>query len=430
MTIASGGHQNTYGGGNADAFLAKLGDLPICVPSSFSFNDTVCQGSAYLFNGINRTITGTYKDTLQNAAGCDSIITLNLTIKQATSNIQTVSACGSYLFNNQTITQSGTYKDTLQNAAGCDSIITLNLTIKQATSNIQTVSACGSYLFNNQTITQSGTYKDTLQNAAGCDSIVTLNLTIKKATSSTKTVSACGSYLFNNQTITQSGTYKDTLPNTAGCDSIITLNLTIKTVAVSKQTVKACGSYVFNNQTLTQSGIYKDTLLNAAGCDSIITLNLTISTNPSPIVTASGFNLTTQSFASYQWQLNGNNIAGSSTQNYTATANGSYTVHVTDANGCTATSPAIQVTGVGIRDIDDFLISIYPSPALNLITVEAESKIASISIYDLTGKLVLKLDDINAFEKKVDIHSLSSATYHILVKTVDGKNSIRKFIKE
>jgi hypothetical protein len=329
--IALNGHQNTLGV-YEDAFLAKFGNAPVCVPSSFSFNDTICQGSAYLFNGINRTTAGAYEDTLQNAAGCDSFVTLNLSIKQTTSSTRTISACSSYIFNNQTLTQSGTYKDTLQNASGCD--------------------------------------------------------------------------------------------------SIITLNLTVKSITVGKQTVKACGSYVFNNQLLKQSGTYKDTLTNRAGCDSIITLNLTIYAIPSPTVTASGFNLTTQSYAGYQWQLNVNNIASATSQNFTATVNGSYAVQVTDANGCSATSPAVQVTGVGIRDIAIVSISIYPSPALDFITIEAESKIASISIYDLTGKLVLKLDNINAFEKKIEINSLSSATYQILVKTTDGKTGINQFVKE
>ncbi|HOY48024.1 MAG TPA: SBBP repeat-containing protein [Flavobacteriales bacterium] len=39
------------------------------------------------------------------------------------------SSCGTYLFNNQLLTESGTYTDTLVNGAGCDSILTLNLTI-------------------------------------------------------------------------------------------------------------------------------------------------------------------------------------------------------------------------------------------------------------------------------------------------------------
>ncbi len=47
-------------------------------PSTGSFSETACD--KYFFNGLNLTISGAYKDTLVNAVGCDSILTLNLTI--------------------------------------------------------------------------------------------------------------------------------------------------------------------------------------------------------------------------------------------------------------------------------------------------------------------------------------------------------------
>jgi hypothetical protein len=47
------------------------------------------------------------------------------------------SACNSYTFNNQILTTSGIYFDTLINSAGCDSMITLNLTINNP--NIATI---------------------------------------------------------------------------------------------------------------------------------------------------------------------------------------------------------------------------------------------------------------------------------------------------
>jgi hypothetical protein len=50
----------------------------------------------------------------------------------ATSNTLTQSSCNSFTLNNQTYTQSGTYTQNLTNAAGCDSIITLNLTINNS----------------------------------------------------------------------------------------------------------------------------------------------------------------------------------------------------------------------------------------------------------------------------------------------------------
>jgi hypothetical protein len=46
----------------------------------------------------------------------------------------------------------------------------------------------------------------------------------------------------------------------------------------------------------------------------------------------------------YQWKNNGNNIAGATNASYTANASGSYTVVVTNANNCSATSSATTVS--------------------------------------------------------------------------------------
>ena len=81
---------------------------------------------------------------------------------------------------NYTWTQSGTYTDTLQNAGGCDSVLTINLTVNLGNSGSESVSACGSYTWSatGATYTTSGTHTATLSNVAGCDSVATLNLTI------------------------------------------------------------------------------------------------------------------------------------------------------------------------------------------------------------------------------------------------------------
>jgi hypothetical protein len=85
-----------------------------------------------LFNGINRTSAGTYLDTFTNYTGCDSIVTLNLTIRPTSTGTINTSICSgqSYLFNGINRTSAGTYLDTFTNYTGCDSIVTLNLTIE------------------------------------------------------------------------------------------------------------------------------------------------------------------------------------------------------------------------------------------------------------------------------------------------------------
>lgn len=52
----------------------------IGTPSSTTITDTICGGRIYNFNGNNLTASGNYTDTLTNAAGCDSIINLQLTV--------------------------------------------------------------------------------------------------------------------------------------------------------------------------------------------------------------------------------------------------------------------------------------------------------------------------------------------------------------
>ena len=89
-------------------------------------------------------------------------------------------ACTSIEWKGATVSTSGTYYDTLQNAAGCDSIVTLNLTINQTSLILDTHEACDTFTWiDGNTYTadnSSATY--TLTNAAGCDSVVVLDLTI------------------------------------------------------------------------------------------------------------------------------------------------------------------------------------------------------------------------------------------------------------
>lgn len=97
-----------------------------------------------------------------------------------TYNTITATSCNTYSLNNQTYTTSGTYVQTLANAnaAGCDSIINLNLTINNANSSTLNITNCGPYTLNNQTYNATGAYTQLTQNIAGCDSTITLNLTI------------------------------------------------------------------------------------------------------------------------------------------------------------------------------------------------------------------------------------------------------------
>ena len=93
----------------------------------------------------------------------------------------TITSCGPYTWTDGvTYTSSNnTAKDTFVNAAGCDSIVTLNLTVLYETRGSMTLTECDAYTSSTgKTWNESGTYLDTLSNREGCDSLVTYDLTI------------------------------------------------------------------------------------------------------------------------------------------------------------------------------------------------------------------------------------------------------------
>jgi hypothetical protein len=99
------------------------------------------------------------------------------TCSSSTSNLN-LSGCDNIIWNNQVYQSSGLYQDTILNFTGCDSVVSLNLTITNSSSNSQTVTNCENYFWNGNFYNTTGIFYDTLLNSIGCDSILTLDLTI------------------------------------------------------------------------------------------------------------------------------------------------------------------------------------------------------------------------------------------------------------
>ena len=98
---------------------------------------TICNGLSIVVGNSTYDSTGVYSDTLLAFNGCDSIITTNLTvlISSASNVINDVTICDgdSIVVGSSVYNLTGSYTDILVNSAGCDSIITTNLTIQTPT---------------------------------------------------------------------------------------------------------------------------------------------------------------------------------------------------------------------------------------------------------------------------------------------------------
>lgn len=103
--------------------------------SSQTIYDTVCQGAGYEANGFTLTAAQTstpgtlVRSRTLTTAGCSSTLTLRLMVKSPVAELVEATACGSYTWNGITYYESGSYTQTFTAANGCDSVVTLRLTI-------------------------------------------------------------------------------------------------------------------------------------------------------------------------------------------------------------------------------------------------------------------------------------------------------------
>jgi hypothetical protein len=381
-------YDNYYFAGGNDGFL--FDDIDVyqdCSNSSATISETVCGPYTVPSGNAVYHFSGTYLDTIPNVSGCDSLLTINLTILNTYQTI-VASDCESYTSPSGNITwyASGTYLDTIPNTAGCDSIITVEFTLGTSYNNISE-SACEDY------------------------------------------ISPSGNYIWNT-----SGTYLDTIPNTAGCDSIITIDLVILNTYVNINPVE-CVSYTSpsGNYIWTISGTYQDTIPNSAGCDSIITIDLTIIpvdisvTNLSPVLTANAAS------ATYQW-LDCNNsyapISGEISQSFTATVDGDYAVEIIQ-NGCTDTSACISVTGTGIFENDfGHALLVYPNPTKGKVMIEISglNDDLFINVSDHAGKIISS-GLYSAGKAELSIEG-SAGYYYLEIVSADSKKAVVRLMKE
>jgi hypothetical protein len=209
-------------------------------------------------------------------------------------------------------------------------------------------------------------------------------------------ISTCDTYTVpsGDETYFSSGVYADTIINAGGCDSVLSINLTINTSTSSSTTIASCANYVWTDgNTYSATGSYSQTLTNAAGCDSVAALNLTINAADATISSNDPTLTANATGATYQW-LDCSTmlpLAGETSQSFTATANGSYAVIVTDGN-CVDTSHCADITSIGIAESNlSAAVSVYPNPSMGefVIDLGQRYKNAAVIITDISGKLVL-----------------------------------------
>ena len=212
--------------------------LDLTVNPSYLFEQslTICR-SQLPYNWKNKTLedAGQYTDEYTTIMGCDSIYTLNLSVVDNYNITLDVQLCEGekYTLGTQVITETGTYAEPFKSVEGCDSIVTVNVTVNPTYNITEEINICkgASYEIDGQIYTKPGVYPVFYTSVAGCDSIVTykLNVLEKMFTMLNDTIQEGEVYNKNGFTnLTEEGIYKDTLQAVGGCDSIVVLTLVVE----------------------------------------------------------------------------------------------------------------------------------------------------------------------------------------------------------
>ncbi len=130
-------------------------------------------------SGSTVAIGAPYNDGTGNDAGHVRVyVTCNIRYS-----VDSVVACQSYKWTNGIIytKDNNSATDTFINVEGCDSIVTLKLTINQHSKSTVIQKACDFFLSpNKKSWAKTGIFNDTIRNWCGCDSVISYSLIITK----------------------------------------------------------------------------------------------------------------------------------------------------------------------------------------------------------------------------------------------------------
>ena len=253
----SGDYVQTFTNVNGCDSVVTL-HLTIFTANYADFADNAC--GSYVWNNEVYEESGDYVQTFTNVNGCDSVVTLHLTIYQPETELVEVTLCENdlpYHYVNGDIDttfevgtpQLSTFNFQLLTQYGCDSVVTLHLTVYQPVTETVELTLCEHdlpYHYVNGDIDtifeigtpQLSTFNFQLLTQHGCDSVVTLHLTVYQPETELVGLTLCESdlpYHYINGDIDttfevgtpQLSTFNFQLLTQHGCDSTVILTLTI-----------------------------------------------------------------------------------------------------------------------------------------------------------------------------------------------------------
>lgn len=180
--------------------------------------------------------------------------------------------------------------------------------------------------------------------------------------------------------------------------------------------------------------------VNVVDGDACLTPVSTILTGPAPL-TSSATSVTNETNGGdgaiditvnggtpgYTYAWTGPNGFTASTEDINGLEDGTYSVTITDNNGCTTNVNDIVVEpSVSLDEIEESLFVVYPNPTngiVNIVLKNPINDVTSIQVTDVTGRVVYN-SDLEGLSFNIDLSAAADGTYFLHVAT-DNSSELR-----
>ncbi len=359
----------------------------ILLPSvSTTLMETICEGE--IFNGLQINQDTILIDTLTSVSGVDSFVITQITAHPSTSANEVIQLCEGEMYEGEVILMDTLITSILLNANGCDSLVSTEINLNPIYDNYTTVLLNEGQLYEGTIYLEDTLLINNLISSEGCDSVLNIQILVLNDIVNSQIIDICEGQAYDDILYLSDTILIDTLLAVSGVDSISIIEINIidtvwiyeyhqacdgdtlyhfnmpivsnEVIAeqilndegcydtlfeiytfgesiIETENIEICAgqSITINGTEIFKSGMYADTLTAFSGCDSIHIIDLFVSEETIieingvlPYCEEEELILSVGDYETYLWS------DGSSNSNLLVNEQGSYSVSVTDLEGC------------------------------------------------------------------------------------------------